>query len=326
MAKQQEQEQPADEAPEAPQEPVEQEPVEQTNELESLRQRADTAKAGYEGRLTVALLDALQELLYERIPARFIETLPPMEGKPYVSTGIKSAQVQVDRLNAILGQAHWRVLTRYFDGGTVCKTVLVVGNNLGALQLDEHGDLVPPVAMSIEGQGLISPEVLVVRDGYGGVKNARQPGNTYKGSETNSLKRTIARLGPGSEVYNLDFEDHPESQIGDGFVAPASPMAADGIGQPASQAQRGQAPTPEQAEEGIALLLSEPHPLQQKRMAVNDAMLGLAQVPPPELRLQLLQSRKDNEREMDQIIERMQMTAAQPAAPAAVGQPPQPVQ
>lgn len=172
------------------------------------------AQHDYNGTLTATLLNALSSLLNEPIDPKYIETTQPTKGKPYTSTGIRSVQVQIDRLNEVLGPAHWRVLTHYEDSGALCRTVLVVGNGLQFCALDGSGELVPDDRA----------EVLAVRDGWGGHSRGSNRGDLYKGSETNALKRTIARLGPGGHVYRLDFDDDVNRSNDDEVrVAPATP-------------------------------------------------------------------------------------------------------
>lgn len=175
------------------------------------------AQHDYNGTLTVALLNALFSLLNEPVDPKYIETTRPTKGKPYESTGIRSVQVQIDRLNEVLGPAHWRVLTHYQDGGALCRTVLVVGNDLRWCRLDERGELVPWTESGVA-------DVLAVRDGWGGHSRGSNRGDLYKGSETNALKRTIARLGPGGHVYRLDFDDDVNRSNDDEVrVAPQTP-------------------------------------------------------------------------------------------------------
>lgn len=156
------------------------------------------AAHGYDdtGRLTPPMLTALLPFLAAPIEDRYIETTPATKGKPYTSTGIRSVQVQIDRMNEVLGLGHWRVLTRYEDSGALCHATVVVGNDLAACSLDATGGLVVGDAT-----------VLAVRDGWGGHSRGSGRGDLYKGSETNALKRVLARFGPGAGVYRLDFDD-----------------------------------------------------------------------------------------------------------------------
>lgn len=170
---------------------------------------------GYDGTLTVPLLLELEVLLREPIDPKYIERTPPTSGKPYESTGVKSVQVQVDRMNDVLGAAHWRSLIHYAEGGTVCKAVVVVGNNLVDAKLDAEGNLERGDA-----------DILVVRDGWGGHSRGSGKGDILKGAETNTLKRVIARVGPGCDIYRLDYDldthgHGPEYQPGAAAAAEA---------------------------------------------------------------------------------------------------------
>lgn len=137
--------------------------------------RGDTAN------ITPELLGKLYPLLCAPIPAAFIITTPPVKGKPYVSTGIKSVQVQVDRMNAVLSPGWWWDRAIYEQDGKLCQVTVNVGNPSYAPN-DPLG-------------------VMVSRTSYGGVGQANSVGNLYKGSYTNAAKLAFARLGPGHEVY-----------------------------------------------------------------------------------------------------------------------------
>lgn len=174
-----------------------------TPSIAELRQQAVTIREDYgysenESKLTMAILHALAPLLNEPIDGRYIETIPPVSGKPYESTGIRSVQVQINRLNAILGEGHWRKLLHYADGGATCCAHVIVGNALAGCNLDKDGQLVID----------FRAEILAHRYGWGGhAARGGNRGDLYKGAETNALKRVIAQLGPGQEVYCLDFDE-----------------------------------------------------------------------------------------------------------------------
>jgi hypothetical protein len=212
---------------------------------------------GYNGKLTPELLLALEPLLREPIDPRYIETTPPLKGKPYVSTGVRSVQVQVDRMNEVLGTVHWRVLYHYTQSGQICKAVVIVGNELANATLDEAGNLRP---FPEHDPLTFGADILAVREGWGGHGRGSAPADVYKGSETNALKRVLARLGPGADVYRLDYDD----DVNLSNEPEAKPVAA-------RPAARG----PEQVppEQILEQLLNEDSPLKELR---NEAARGMA--------------------------------------------------
>jgi hypothetical protein len=135
---------------------------------------------GDAGYLNAELLAKLFPLLMKAIPSAYIEHVGAVKGKPYESTGVRSVQVQIDRLNNVLGPGNWRDNYTYEDEGRICHVAItVLGDFL------ENGER----------------EILVTRSSYGGVDHASTRGNFYKGSYTNAAKVAIARLGPGHEIY-----------------------------------------------------------------------------------------------------------------------------
>jgi hypothetical protein len=171
-----------------------------TQPVRDFRAEAEQVRAGksYDGRLSMPLLRELEPLLEAPIPPEYIEHTASVKGKPYESTGIRSPQVQVDRLNAVLGVGHWTYLTYHTDAGELCKVWALVGNDLHLARLAD-GEL--------DANGA---EILAYRVGWGGHGRGSGRGDLFKGSETNAVKRVLARLGPGCEVYRLDFEDNPD--------------------------------------------------------------------------------------------------------------------
>lgn len=126
------------------------------------------------------LLQRLYDLLRQPIPAAFIQNVGKVKGKPYDSTGIKSVQTQIDRMNNVLGVGNWGISEEYANDGKLCK-----------------------VTARVYGEG---GEVIAERTSFGGVDYANSLGNLYKGSFTNAAKLALARLGPGHEVY-IGIED-----------------------------------------------------------------------------------------------------------------------
>ncbi len=287
-------------------------------ELRELREEAEKIKAEneYKGNLTADIFNALQELLYRPIPARFIKHTPPGQGHQFEQTGVKSVQVQLDRLNAVLGPQHFRPLTMHTDGGTICKAVVVVGNNLQWAQLDESGKLVPYTVIPSGGNGAVTvkeADVIAERHGWGGWKRGTQPGDVYKASETNALKRVLARFGPASEVYTQDFEDDPEDTAPEIPVSVPQPQAQPEVPQQPAQSesggqvQRGQPMSEDQAESALADLLNDDqHPLHKLRNDAHQAMLDLPEKPPATVRLQLIAARADSEAALTELLARAQ--------------------
>jgi hypothetical protein len=139
--------------------------------------------------LTPALFVKLWPLLREPIPQGFIKSIGVVTGKPYASTGVKSVQVQIDRMNNVLTPLGWDDEVQYLENGKVAHVTVRV--------------------LAADGS------VLAKRESYGGVNQASTQGNLYKGGYTNAAKIAFARLGPGHEVYtgvtDLDPDVHEET-------------------------------------------------------------------------------------------------------------------
>jgi hypothetical protein len=160
----------------------------------------------------------LHSLLCEPIPEGFIKYVPKLEkGKPYESTGIRSVQVQVDRMNNIFTPLWWWFERHYSEEGKTCRVDVYVGNRgkevslPGLLQeVPEHGPAKP-----IEHSVGTTDEVLAHVTGYGGVDRGSSKGNVLKGSFTNAAKITFAYLGAGHEIYlgaaDLEPDVNPEA-------------------------------------------------------------------------------------------------------------------
>ncbi|MCW2953240.1 MAG: hypothetical protein JWQ48_2410 [Conexibacter sp.] len=139
--------------------------------------------------LTPGLFLALEPLLRRPIPAGFITRVGVVTGKPYASTGVRSAQVLVDRMNNVLTPLWWWDEVEWFDDGRVAEVTVCVG--------------------------MLGGQVLVRRSSRGGVDRGSTRGNVFKGSETNAAKRAFAAVGPGHEVYlgaaDLDPDTNEEA-------------------------------------------------------------------------------------------------------------------
>lgn len=126
--------------------------------------------------LTPALFRKLRPLLRRPIPDGYISEVTFGKGKPYPSKGIKSLQVQIDRMDNVLGETNWAWTTKYLnDQGTLAEVeVRVLGPD---------------------------DKPIISRRARGGVDRGSSAGNTHKGTETNAAKLAFARLGVGHEVY-----------------------------------------------------------------------------------------------------------------------------
>lgn len=148
--------------------------------IKSEREIADEAQKirddhGDEPGLDAKLYLKLEPLLRRPIPPGFITKVGVVTGKPYASTGVKSVQVQYDRMDAVLTPLGWRISRTFDKDGKLCTATVRI--------IDREGN------------------VLVERDADGGVDRGSTVGNVYKGSFTNAAKLALARTGPGHEVY-----------------------------------------------------------------------------------------------------------------------------
>lgn len=134
---------------------------------------------GESAELTPELFMKLYPLLTKPIPAAYIKTIGTTTGKPYESTGIRSVQVQIDRMNSVLTPLWWWDHVEYEQDGKLATVTIYVGDQ------------------SAPG----NTEPLIRRSSRGGVGQGSGAGNIYKGSYTNAAKLAFARLGPGHEVY-----------------------------------------------------------------------------------------------------------------------------
>lgn len=125
--------------------------------------------------LTPDLLLRLWPLLRRPIHEGHIVSTGVVKGKPYASTGVKSVQVLIDRMDAVLTPLWWRDEAEHSEGGKLCRVTVRVGN--------------------------LGEAPLVERSSMGGVDRASTQGNLQKGSYTNAAKVAFARVGPGHEVY-----------------------------------------------------------------------------------------------------------------------------
>jgi hypothetical protein len=125
--------------------------------------------------LTPDLFLKLWPLLREPIPEGFLVEATRGEGKPYDSKGIRSVQIPVDRMDAVLTPLWWWYEHTYEQGGKLCLVTVNIGT--------------------------FGERVLVSRSSYGGMNRGSTEGNLYKGTFTNAAKRAFALIGPGHEIY-----------------------------------------------------------------------------------------------------------------------------
>ncbi len=166
------------------------------------------SEANADDGLTAELFMKLYPLLCLPIPSGFIQTIPPTEGKPYESTGVRSVQVQIDRMNNVLTPLWWWYDEHFEDGGKLALVTVIVGNRF---HKEEHR------------------EIMVRRTSHGGVGRGSGSGNIYKGSFTNAAKLAIARVGPGHEVYlgAADLDPDVNREVAEQKVASNGAPAAD---------------------------------------------------------------------------------------------------
>lgn len=154
--------------------------------------------------LSPALFLRLWPLLGRPIPPAYIVTHPAVKGKPYESTGIRSVQVQIDRMNNVLTPLGWWDVADYEADGKLCRVTIGVGRSGEA--------------------------PWTTRSSWGGVGQGSTAGNVYKGSYTNAAKRAFAALGVGHEVYlgtaDLDPDVNADVVAGDAEPSRLGPKLA----------------------------------------------------------------------------------------------------
>lgn len=320
--------------------------------------------------LTHEIFSRLEPLLWKPTPVDYIEHAPGGPGHPYPTTGLKSTQFQFDRMNEILGADHWRHLLHYTQNGILCKAVVVVGNNLQNCRLDDDGNLLTYSVVDLPEQVLkvlasqppttptrpnlaiydvlLTADVIAVREGFGGWKS-NSPGDTFKASETNALKRTLARFGPGADVYRVDFEEDTIGILKGESPSASFDASARGSAMRAPQQQRGAgaraarqtavAPTPspqpamaapapelteEQsiaalqkllAEDCVVVIGDDPVDLQELRNQADDVMSKIPEGmrPSAQQRYQFIAPRKDDPQQLRDLITRAKNAIEQAA-------------
>lgn len=164
-------------------EPTQEQLAEAIQAEAELAARAQEAR-GDADRLDQELFLQLWPLMREKIPDGFITEVTAGDGKPYPSKGVRSLQVQIDRMDAIWTPLWWGWRTDWLQAELAEVTVWV-----GASRQLDDGTLAP------------DEDAFVIRKARGGVNRGSTVGNHFKGTETNAGKMAFARLGPGHEVY-----------------------------------------------------------------------------------------------------------------------------
>lgn len=146
--------------------------------IESERALAERARAIWVDKpadaLSTSLFLDLWPLMREPIPSGFISEVTAGKGKPYPSKGIRSLQVQINRMDAVWTPLWWAWRTEWIEPHLAEVTVWIG-------ETEEHA--------------------LVRRSARGGMNAGSTVGNHFKGTETNAAKMAFARLGCGHEVY-----------------------------------------------------------------------------------------------------------------------------
>lgn len=198
------------------------------------------------------------------------------KGKPYASDGVRSLQVLVDRMNAVLTPIAWDMTTVYEEAGKLCEVTVNVRSH--------HGT------------------VLVSRSSWGGVGQGSTLGNIYKGSATNAGKLAFARLGPGAEIYAGAIDLDPDVNKDIAKLQERRPSDRERTG-----GDNAEPPTPEvreaKPEDELAALLAVEDAIQELRVRADSGMevLGAG----PAQRLRELQANAD-EQSLNALIGRIQ--------------------
>lgn len=171
-----------------------------------LRDEAADLRKGHRDLTPELYNEHLWPLLCEPIPPGFIAGTSAGKGKPYASTGVKSLQVLVDRMNNVLSPLWWWYEVDYSiaegqDHGKLAEVTVYVGT---------------------------PDNVLTRATSRGGVGHASTLGNLFKGTETNAAKRAFAQIGPGHEVYlgAVDLDPDVNEEIAADQANAPDPMMA----------------------------------------------------------------------------------------------------
>lgn len=205
--------------------------------------------AAEEVKMDRALFMQLWPLLIRPIPEGFLSTVGVVTGKPYESTGIRSVQVQKNRMDNVLGPMWWTDVPVHHADGKLCHVAVTVHDSDGA--------------------------VLVTRGAWGGVDRSNTLGNLYKGSYTNAAKQAFAQVGPGREVYIgvTDYDPDVDADAANQQGRPSAPAA-----QPTGSFSNAAERAVEDDELALRGLLARNHPSSALRREAHDAMemIGLS--------------------------------------------------
>jgi hypothetical protein len=255
-----------------------------------LGERARTIREEHGRPMDRSLFLKLWPLLREPIPAGFVTITPAVKGKPYESTGIRSVQVCIDRMDAVLTPLWWAATEDYENGGKLCRVSVRV--------FDAHS------------------ETLLVRSSYGGMDHASTEGNLRKGSFTNAAKRAFGMVGPGHEIYLGAFDGDPDTDISAAEEQGKATRARSSGGNAAGSGRRAPRPAPAPAvppEDAISELVGSNPDLRGLRTKADDGMKILGAKPAQ--RLRELRAAK-GEGDLVALINRIDASLEAAAAPA----------
>jgi hypothetical protein len=157
--------------------------------MRTRRERADKIRKDkrYSGRLTMKLLAALEGMLDEPTPERFIVD----RGEDRNNT--VPVHYQLRFMDDVLLKGHWTFLVYYQDGGTTARVILLIGNRIhpANVHVDERTGTVVSSG---------DAEILVSRESSGGIDAANSKGVLLMGTETSVLRRVLGQFGPGRDV------------------------------------------------------------------------------------------------------------------------------
>lgn len=161
---------------------------------------AELIRRDYAAPMDRELFTKLYPLLTKPIPEAFIQRIPFKKGKPYDSTGIRSVQVQIDRMNNVLSPLWWWDEASFEEEGKLCTVTVWIGDptlprEAETAEVSRFGGAHPERIVSRPSGAILS------RSSKGGVQQGSTLGNIYKGSYTNAAKLAFARIGIGHEVY-----------------------------------------------------------------------------------------------------------------------------